>query len=247
MQSTWLHVAHCFAIVRVSDHYCGCLESCSRQAAHVVTQEVQSREPHHAHRTLYQDIIHHTQQSYDWFRKPNQHRTKMVVPSIAQVRPGAAVSIVLKKDQPTGRQVQGKVQDVLTSGNHPRGIKVRLADGRIGRVQRMHTAGSETDAVQQADTQTLDRSEHSTSSSRSHRFKSKYSDMRLEDTPAEPPSQYDLSSFIVKEAKPKKNKKGAAMQPVTAPEPEAVAKCPVCDDFEGDEAAVAHHVESHFA
>lgn len=26
-----------------------------------------------------------------------------------------------------------------------------------------------------------------------------------------------------------------------------LAKCPVCGDFEGDERAVAHHVESHFA
>lgn len=213
----------------------------------LVTQEVQSKPTPHAQNTVPSHHSPHSQPSHDWFRKPIQLLEKMVVPSIAQVRPGAAVSIVLKKDQPTGRQVQGKVQDVLTSGNHPRGIKVRLTDGRIGRVQRMNTAGSETDAVQQADAQILDRPENSTSSSRSNRFKSKYSDMRLEDTPAEPPSQYDLSSFIVKEAKPKKNKKGAAMQPVTAPEPEAVVRCPVCDNFEGDEAAVAHHVESHFA
>jgi len=27
----------------------------------------------------------------------------------------------------------------------------------------------------------------------------------------------------------------------------AVAKCPVCGEFEGDEPAVAHHVEQHFA
>ena len=29
------------------------------------------------------------------------------------------------------------VQDVLTRGDHPRGIKVRLRDGRVGRVQRL--------------------------------------------------------------------------------------------------------------
>ncbi|QDS73090.1 hypothetical protein FKW77_000265 [Venturia effusa] len=51
--------------------------------------------------------------------------------------PGVGVSIVLKIDQPTGRQVQGIVGDVLTSGDHPRGIKVRLQDGRIGRVQQL--------------------------------------------------------------------------------------------------------------
>ncbi|KAF2973437.1 hypothetical protein GQX73_g104 [Xylaria multiplex] len=59
------------------------------------------------------------------------------VPSIHQVIPGALVNIVLKADQPTGRQVQGIVQHVLTKGNHPRGIKVRLTDSRVGRVQSM--------------------------------------------------------------------------------------------------------------
>ncbi|KAH8680773.1 hypothetical protein BX600DRAFT_504529 [Xylariales sp. PMI_506] len=59
------------------------------------------------------------------------------VPKVAQVVPGAFVSIVLKADQRTGREVQGVVRDVLTRGDHHRGIKVRLIDGRIGRVQRM--------------------------------------------------------------------------------------------------------------
>ncbi|KAL1303687.1 hypothetical protein AAFC00_007040 [Neodothiora populina] len=59
----------------------------------------------------------------------------MPPPSTTQVHPGAHVSIVLKADQRTNRQVSGVVQDVLTRGNHPRGIKVRLSDGRIGRVQ----------------------------------------------------------------------------------------------------------------
>ncbi|KAI1265254.1 hypothetical protein F5Y18DRAFT_427372 [Xylariaceae sp. FL1019] len=64
-----------------------------------------------------------------------------VVPRTNQVLPGAHVSIVLKADQPTGREVGGVVRDVLTRGDHHRGIKVRLVDGRIGRVQRM-LAGS---------------------------------------------------------------------------------------------------------
>ncbi|KAK5171864.1 uncharacterized protein LTR77_003500 [Saxophila tyrrhenica] len=63
------------------------------------------------------------------------------VPTTAQVVPGAAVSIVLKADQPTGREVQGTVKDLLTRGEHPRGIKVRLQDGKVGRVQRMATGG----------------------------------------------------------------------------------------------------------
>lgn len=59
------------------------------------------------------------------------------VPTTQQVIVGAPVSIVLKVDQPTGREVQGIVAELLTNENHPRGIKVRLQDGRVGRVQRM--------------------------------------------------------------------------------------------------------------
>ncbi|PHH52134.1 Uncharacterized protein YwbE [Ceratocystis fimbriata CBS 114723] len=59
------------------------------------------------------------------------------VPGINQVVRGALVNIVLKVDQPTGRTVAGVIQDVLTRGNHPRGIKVRLADGRVGRVKSL--------------------------------------------------------------------------------------------------------------
>lgn len=54
----------------------------------------------------------------------------------AEIYPGLEVDVVLKKDQPTGKLTRGIVQDVLTSSaNHPRGIKVRLEDGRVGRVQ----------------------------------------------------------------------------------------------------------------
>ncbi|GAB1199342.1 hypothetical protein APSETT444_008688 [Aspergillus pseudonomiae] len=61
------------------------------------------------------------------------------VPTTREVVPGAPVNIILKADQPTGRTVSGTIADVLTRGNHPRGIKVRLTDGRIGRVQSMGT------------------------------------------------------------------------------------------------------------
>ncbi|KAL1838828.1 hypothetical protein VTJ49DRAFT_2185 [Mycothermus thermophilus] len=66
----------------------------------------------------------------------------MPVPTIRQVIPGALVNIVLKADQPTGRTVQGVVGQLLTRGNHPRGIKVRLTDGRVGRVQSMAGAAA---------------------------------------------------------------------------------------------------------
>ena len=54
----------------------------------------------------------------------------------ADIRPGLRVAIVLKKDQRTGALTEGVVKDILTkSPYHSRGIKVRLVDGRIGRVQ----------------------------------------------------------------------------------------------------------------
>jgi uncharacterized repeat protein (TIGR03833 family) len=53
------------------------------------------------------------------------------------VRPGMRVEIILKKDQRTGKRTIGVVKDILTSAAyHPRGIKVRMDDGQIGRVQR---------------------------------------------------------------------------------------------------------------
>ena len=54
------------------------------------------------------------------------------------IRPGLKVAIVLKQDQRTGRQTIGTVKDLLTNSNfHPHGIKVRLADGQVGRVQEI--------------------------------------------------------------------------------------------------------------
>ncbi len=46
------------------------------------------------------------------------------------------VQIVLKQDQRSGKLTEGIIKDILTnSPDHPHGIKVRLTDGRIGRVQ----------------------------------------------------------------------------------------------------------------
>ncbi len=54
----------------------------------------------------------------------------------ADIRPGLAVSIVLKQDQRTGRLTEGIVKDILTkSPTHPHGIKVRLESGEVGRVK----------------------------------------------------------------------------------------------------------------
>ena len=52
------------------------------------------------------------------------------------IRPGTKVAIVLKDDQPTGALTTGVVRDLLTSSDeHPRGIKVRLQSGQVGRVK----------------------------------------------------------------------------------------------------------------
>lgn len=54
------------------------------------------------------------------------------------IKPGLRVAIVLKQDQRTGKLTEGVVKDILTnSANHPHGIKVRLADGQVGRVQQI--------------------------------------------------------------------------------------------------------------
>ncbi|SFK56911.1 conserved hypothetical protein [Brevibacillus centrosporus] len=52
---------------------------------------------------------------------------------------GLEVDIVLKQDQRTGKRTRGIVKDILTnSGTHPHGIKVRLTDGQVGRVQEIY-------------------------------------------------------------------------------------------------------------
>ncbi|MCP4425307.1 MAG: YwbE family protein [Chloroflexi bacterium] len=53
-----------------------------------------------------------------------------------QIKPGMKVSIVLKKDQRTGKLTEGIVKQILTkSTSHPHGIKVRLESGAVGRVK----------------------------------------------------------------------------------------------------------------
>lgn len=57
------------------------------------------------------------------------------------IRPGLVVDIVLKADQATGARTRGVVKDILTNApHHPHGIKVRLQDGRVGRVQEILSA-----------------------------------------------------------------------------------------------------------
>ena len=60
--------------------------------------------------------------------QPNQLRS--------QIKRGIRVKIVLKQHQRSGILTEGIVKDILTnSPAHPHGIKVRLTDGKVGRVQ----------------------------------------------------------------------------------------------------------------
>jgi len=59
-------------------------------------------------------------------------------PQRSQIKPGMRVKIVLKQDQRSGKLTEGVVKELLTSSpTHPYGIKVRLVDGKVGRVQSL--------------------------------------------------------------------------------------------------------------
>ena len=56
----------------------------------------------------------------------------------ANIKVGARVKVVQKKDQRTGMLTDGIVLNILTkSGTHPHGIKVRLENGIVGRVKEI--------------------------------------------------------------------------------------------------------------
>ena len=56
------------------------------------------------------------------------------------IKPGQKVSIVLKKDQKSGKLTEGIVKNLLTKSlSHPHGIKVRLENGLVGRVKKIKT------------------------------------------------------------------------------------------------------------
>jgi uncharacterized repeat protein (TIGR03833 family) len=157
------------------------------------------------------------------------------VPSVHQVVPGAGVSIVLKADQPTGRQVQGIVQDLLTRGNHPRGIKVRLQDGRVGRVQRMVN-----DVPAGGTSQGSSVTQQTATRGGSNRILRMERDVRLDehDYPEGPPQRTFADYF------PQLNNTSNQDASSLAVSKAATAKCPMCD-FEGDEIAVSRHVDEH--
>ena len=59
----------------------------------------------------------------------------------SEIKIGCEVEVVLKADQKTGSLTRGVVDEILTnSAFHPHGIKVRLEDGQVGRVQNIINA-----------------------------------------------------------------------------------------------------------
>ncbi|RAK91821.1 hypothetical protein BO79DRAFT_243482 [Aspergillus costaricaensis CBS 115574] len=186
------------------------------------------------------------------------------------VRPGAGVHIVLKKDQPTGRTVSGTVGEVLTRGNHPRGIKVRLTDGRVGRVQAMNTnlsSNSNLGGTEGMDVEQEDPEQGSSWGGRGGRRGGRRGGGRgylggggdEGEVPAESVGldAYVTPGYGVRQRGKKGRGRGADdgvrdMGEVVAgvdgvgSMDAGVIRCPVCEAFEGDEAAVAHHVAEHF-
>jgi len=60
------------------------------------------------------------------------------VPRRSEIRVGSRVKVLQKKDYASGRITEGIVNRILTSKPvHPRGIKVLLTSGVVGRVQAL--------------------------------------------------------------------------------------------------------------
>jgi uncharacterized repeat protein (TIGR03833 family) len=156
------------------------------------------------------------------------------VPNSKQVVSGAAVSIVLKQDQPTGKEVQGIVQDLLSRGDHPRGIKVRLRDGRIGRVQSMASARSSATPPEPQIGLTREPVRARAAIGTSRRGNE-------EGFPERPPPR-TLGDYLPgldnKSETVASTEEGLSFSSATI-------KCPICGHFEGDEMAVSHHIEEH--
>ncbi|PQE28384.1 Major facilitator superfamily domain general substrate transporter protein [Rutstroemia sp. NJR-2017a BBW] len=217
------------------------------------------------------------------------------VPSITLLHPGVTrVSIVLKQDQGTGREVQGVVGEILTRGEHPRGVKVRLRDGRVGRVQGVLQGEGEGgvegsgdgggEELRVGEDGERGAGEGGRGRGRGRRGRGggfldrRYGDFR-QDEIAEPAADagVSLEDYVVVKGRGKGKKggrRGSADPGVEGGSGErvegggleegngeemrdtgtaasagftsAMSVCPVCGEFEGDEMAVAHHVNGHF-
>lgn len=165
------------------------------------------------------------------------------VPPAAYVHASVHVSITLKQDQGTGREVQGTVAESLTRGDHPRGVKVRLVDGRVGRVQRI--VPDEADVASTISTAGNDSVITATQALNINRGQTESTTASLADY------------VVVRKGKNKQTLPLGSMEARGAStantlsnqttEGAMTSRCPVCADFEGDEAAVAWHVGRHFS
>lgn len=64
----------------------------------------------------------------------------MSITNRSQIQIGSKVKVVKKEDQRTGTLTSGVVTRILTnSANHPRGIKVMLEGGIVGRVMEIES------------------------------------------------------------------------------------------------------------
>jgi len=62
----------------------------------------------------------------------------MPVTQRSSIKIGMDVAVVLKEDQRTGELTEGTVKAILTNSIfHPHGIKVKLEDGQVGRVDKI--------------------------------------------------------------------------------------------------------------
>ena len=172
------------------------------------------------------------------------------VPLARQVNPGVNVYVILKEDQSTGRETQGVVQDVLTSGDHWRGVKVRLRGGLVGRVQRLVDESNPSSETTGEGEENLD-GRVSASAPPRGRFAGRYTDIRQDEELEEPPPR-SLADFIrfpdEEQGESARGDEGFAADGQQHDFKGAGIKCPICEAFEGDEMAVTHHIEQqHFS
>jgi uncharacterized repeat protein (TIGR03833 family) len=146
------------------------------------------------------------------------------VPKYFELGPSVPVNIVLKADQRTGKLTTGKITNVLTRGDHPRGVKVRLESGAVGRVQSLVVGSAGNDqhnATTQAEEQGAQAQasrdfaghEHGPVRPRNYRFQE---DIR--ETAPPPPSEVASLGDFIKAPSRNKRKKGRASVPAVAPD-----------------------------
>ena len=122
--------------------------------------------------------------------------TTIAVPRHSQLHPGTPVKVVLKADQPSGKLTTGSIADILTRHDHPRGVKVRLVSGQIGRVQSISSTITTLQEVDLIAPTPMSRGER-------HVGGFVQEDYRNDPTPAE---ERSLEDYIKKPAQKKKNK-----------------------------------------